>query len=574
MTDDGGNKQNNNARNIKRLEGVPSEQNFTDEALRAYQKGDILRAKHILNRAIKILPESSFALGFLATIEKALGFEERALMLFEKSVLIDNSRPDILHNYSGLLEDKDLEKALEISNRAIMIAPTNSMYLERNGYLRWKSGDLLGALQISTKAIDRNPNLIDTHINIGGIQKDLGNLDQALTSTLKSLELKPDNPTAHMNLGGIYKDLGNLDQALNSTLKSLELKPDEPAALMNLGGIYKDLGNLDQALASTLQSLELKPDNPTAHMNLGMIYETLNELNSALVSYEQSASLLIQYKEESSLISLVNISIILLQMNRLDDAKTALANTVLRKKISLKPGSLKNRKNMNVYLSYLNKLITKIPNIDSSAESQILHIGESHCLAFTNQTIDLKGKKCILKPSLIKGAKAFHLSEESRKNPQKIGFQKRIQQNLEDYEHIFLSFGEIDSREDEGILPHCKKTGKAIQDVSKSTAIKYFRWTTKSLSRQKEKLVYFGTPAPFILDPISDESSEINKQRLLAIKTFNTTLAKQCQESGVLFADVYQLTARNDGYNSNIWMLDTRHLKPKALQELFKNIKY
>ena len=118
------------------------------------------------------------------------------------------------------------------------------------------------------------------------------------------------------------------------------------------------------------------------------------------------------------------------------------------------------------------------------------------------------------------------------------------------------------------------KTGKAIQDVSKSTAINYFRWTIKSLSQQKKKLVYFGTPAPFILDPISDESSEINKQRLLAIKTFNTTLEKQCQETGVLFADVYQLTARNDGYNSNIWMLDSAHLQPKALYELFKNIKY
>ena len=208
------------------------------------------------------------------------------------------------------------------------------------------------------------------------------------------------------------------------------------------------------------------------------------------------------------------------------------------------------------------------------SENQILHLGESHCLTFTNQTIELKGEKCTVKPSLIKGAKAFHLNDTTRANPQRLGFENRLKQNLDSYKHIFLSFGEIDCRENEGILLHCRKTGKAIQDVSKSTAINYFKWTTKSLSRQKEKLVYFGTPAPFMLGQISDEYSEINKQRLLAIKTFNTTLAKQCQESGILFADVYQLTARNDGYNSSIWMLDLTHLEPKALHELFKNIKY
>ena len=134
----GGNNKDKKPRNNKRLESLPSEKDHTDEALRAYQKGNILRAKHILNRTIEIFPKSSVALGFLATIEKALGFKERALMLFERSVLIDKSRPDILHNYSGLLEDQNLEKALEISARVIELAPTNSVYLERNGYLKWK----------------------------------------------------------------------------------------------------------------------------------------------------------------------------------------------------------------------------------------------------------------------------------------------------------------------------------------------------------------------------------------------------------------------------------------------------
>ncbi|WP_137024967.1 hypothetical protein [Synechococcus sp. UW179A] len=246
----------------------------------------------------------------------------------------------------------------------------------------------------------------------------------------------------------------------------------------------------------------------------------------------------------------------------------------LNKKVSLKPSSIKNKKHNYTYLSYLSKLIPEIPRIDCSAEYQILHLGESHCLTFTNQIIELKGKRCIIKPSLIKGAKAFHLSEEQRANPHKMGFEKRLQQNLDVYEHIFLSFGEIDCRADEGILLHCKKTRKDIQDISKTTATKYFKWTATSLAKYKDKLVYFGTPAPFKAAQNSEESSENNAQRLLAVTAFNTTLAKQCQESGSLFADVYKLTAGKDGYNNNDWMIDSFHLKPEALNELIKNLQF
>jgi len=256
-----------------------------------YQKGNLEGAKIGLEKTLQADKANSFALGFLATVEKALGNNERALNLFKRSTDISQNNSDILHNYSILLVEKDPEKAISLSNQAINISPANSSYLERNGYLKWQAGDLDGALEATLKAIRLNPCSVDAHMNMGGICKDLGNLDQALASTLKSLELKQDNPTAHMNLGAIYKDLGNLDQALASTLKSLELKQDNPTAHMNLGCLYKDFGNLDQALASTLKSLELKQDNPTAHMNLGCIYKGLSNLDSALASPLKSLEL-------------------------------------------------------------------------------------------------------------------------------------------------------------------------------------------------------------------------------------------------------------------------------------------
>ena len=198
----------------------------------------------------------------------------------------------------------------------------------------------------------------------------------------------------------------------------------------------------------------------------------------------------------------------------------------LSKKKSLKSSVAKNDINNNAYLSYLSKLIPEIPRISSFADSQILHLGESHCLTFTNQMVQFKGKLCTIKPSLVKGAKAFHLSEGVPTNLQKISFQKRLQQNLEDYHYIFLSFGEIDCREDEGILLYCQKSGSTVKEIACVTATRYFNWTINSLSRYKEKLVYFGTPAPFKDRSLTEKSSDLNKQRLLAITVFNTVLAK------------------------------------------------
>ena len=362
----------------------------------------------------------------------------------------------------------DLDQALAYTLKSLKPRPDNPDAPMNLGIIYKKLGNLEQALIYTHKSIELKSNNPDAHMNLGIINIHLGNLDQALASTLKSIELKPDNPTALMNLGIIYKDLGDLDQALAYTLKSLKLKPDNPDTYSMLGAIHKSLGNLDQALAFTHKSLEIKPNNPDTLMSLGHTYETLNELDSALESYALSARLITEYKAESSLTSLVSTAIILLQKNRIEEAKSTISNALriaCSKEIQFQPSSILNRKHNNAFLSYLNRLLPEIPCIDPSVDSKILHLGESHCLTFTNQTISLKGKRSTIKPCLIKGAKAFHLTEESNTNIQKIGFKSRLQQSLGDYEYIF-------------------------QSLEKSTAekMKAFSYTARKLEKQLKTL--------------------------------------------------------------------------------------
>ena len=97
----------------------------TEEAIKQsitkYQQGDLEGAKISLEKTLQADHSNSFALGFLATIEKGLGNDKRASKLFNKSINISQDNSDILHNYSDLLKEQDLEKAIFMSDKALHI---------------------------------------------------------------------------------------------------------------------------------------------------------------------------------------------------------------------------------------------------------------------------------------------------------------------------------------------------------------------------------------------------------------------------------------------------------------------
>ena len=252
------------------------------QSLNEYQQGNLMGAKALLDKAIEVHQVNSVALGILATIEKKLGNYERASYLFEKSIQINERNPDFLHNYSGILEKKDLKKAIVLSDRALNISPNNGRYLERNGYLKWKAGDFANALESTRKAIEVQPDLFAAYLNLGGIHKDLGNLDYALASTLKALEIRPGNFNALINLGGIYKNLGKLDHALASALEALEIKSDSSMALSLLGSIRMAQGKTQEAKKNLLTAIQKNPKEHGAYYELSKMLKTTEDASELL----------------------------------------------------------------------------------------------------------------------------------------------------------------------------------------------------------------------------------------------------------------------------------------------------
>jgi hypothetical protein len=185
--------------------------------------------------------------------------------------------------------------------------------------------------------------------------------------------------------------------------------------------------------------------------------------------------------------------------------------------------------------------------------------------------ITINGVNSLVKPSLVKGAKAWHLGN-SQNNNFKTCFQNAIKPGLDHYKFILLSFGEIDCRQAEGILKHCSKHNSSIKAACQSTAKGYVHWIESELSSHRKKLILFGIPAPHKLE-IADapNSDKANSQRLSVIHSFNKALSEECSGLGIIFADVLRLSSNKDGFNNGNWMIDNFHLKPKAIHEIISH---
>ena len=536
-------------------------------------KGDYKEAISLLNKSIELREDFPDAYTNLGRIYMRIGHNEVALKFILKSLDIKPDNPAALMALGTIYRSLGKpEKAITCMRKSIDLNPDNASAYMNIGGISFELGNLEHALHYTLKSVELRPYNASACMNLGLSYKELGKLDLALEFALKSVALGPENPITHFNAGTIYLEIGNLDKAHDSFLKCLEFNPDDANALQCLGSIYYDQGNLDKALALLNRCLELNCNLSDVYMNLGITYEALNDLDSALDSYSKSFDSFEKRKDESCLSSLISASMILLQTDKMNNAIIYLDRA---KKISKNTSSLirksfqKNAQHNEGYLSYLEVLVPEIPSLRPSAPNRILHIGESHCLAFTNQLVDIGGDRFCVDPSLVQGAKAFHLSARSRINPQKIAFQKRIQHNrLDDYRYIFLSFGEIDCRKDSGIMPFCAKNDESIDDISRQTAHFYFEWIVNALADNIGKIVFFGVPAPCVSSSSRATPSPEDLKRSRVILMFNKTLRDLCGNEKLPFADVYGLTSSHDGMNNNEWMIDGIHLKPQALKEL------
>ena len=415
-----------------------------------------------------------------------------------------------------------------------------------------------------------NQDLKDHRIfcNYAGILQEIGKLKEAEVLLHKAIKIKPDNAAAYFNLGIILKNLGRLEEAELAYLKALDIKHDYAEVHSNLGIVSRWLGKLNKAETSFRKAIQLIPELGEAHSNLGSILRDLGKFEELILlsqSTLESKSINPGYK----LLASVRLTIINLIIG---DFSEVLLNLKRTKKLINKGATNtikdeKNTKHALAYYSFINSLYPLLEKRNSISNlDRIPHFGESHCLSFAHQNLYISSKKIRIHPVLIVGGKAWHFA--NNKNNQ---WKESLNQQIKNHTYsdkVFISFGEIDCRKDEGILPYSIHNKKNISKVCEKTILNYLDYMEEVLSRNYSERYYFGIPAPHREKTILDE---LDKKRIRLIKLYNSFLKQSVISRGSFFVDVYALTSTEKGENNNLHMCDKVHLSPKCLSILFTN---
>ena len=436
------------------------------------------------------------------------------------------------------------------------------------GAANQKLGKSEEAIEAYTKALSIKPDFAEAYNNMGSTLQDQGKLDDAIEAYTKALSIKPDYADACYNMGNTLQDQGKLDEAIEAYTKALSVKPDYAEAHNNMGNALKDLGKLDEAIEAYTKALSIKPDYAEAIVNVSSLRNQISE--TTLVNKELE-KLLENHNHE--LIAGPKFQIQqALRAFLISDQK--LVRKHLNSYYSCPPSSItelkaKDREFCSAYGGFLQKLIeTPFENEAAISDGQtVFHLGESHCLSYAHKKIKIQGLDHTVTPRITFGGKAYHFSIE-KENAFK-AITKANFHSLPNSSKVFISFGEIDCRQDEGIIFAAAKHKTPIANLVSDTIRGYVAWFAEQNQSKNHSLFFLNVPAP-----IYDEkyTTEINEEVSSTIQLFNILLDETASYYGFNLIDIYKFTVGRDRFSNGLFHIDNRHISSNAIPEIEKQV--
>jgi tetratricopeptide (TPR) repeat protein len=227
----------------------------------------VLRARFPLAVALFELHKSVEARGELEAVHREVG-----------------DHPNVLY-YLGRLDiaDRNFESAIRNLNKAAAEPPfpDTAYYL---GFAYFRQGDLAAAEKWLEEAAQVNPRDARIPYQLSFVYRNEGNEEKAKKAVELSDKLRrQDDNDSRLRLECAQK----LDQGLRDEARTIceQLDdPNNPEKLTELGTIYGQHGELEAALKPLRRAAELAPQSPQMQYNLALAYYQLNRFEDARAS--------------------------------------------------------------------------------------------------------------------------------------------------------------------------------------------------------------------------------------------------------------------------------------------------
>ena len=219
----------------------------------------------------------------------------------------------------------------------------------------------------------------------------------------------------------------------------------------------------------------------------------------------------------------------------------------------------------SAYSNYLNALLQN-PLGETSGlgnSNVVYHIGESHCLSYAHRNLEINGETSRIAPMITFGAKAFHFSKANDS-----AFKAITKANLDSIpkgSQVFVSFGEIDCRPDEGFISAAAKLDHAIEDLISDTVTGYLQWFSKQNKAWNHNMYFVNVPAP---EHDQRYGAKMNAVVANVVALFNQQMEKQITQYNFNMIDVFEFTLGKEGFSNSWFHIDSKHLGAKALPKI------
>ena len=162
----------------------------------AYSRlGQNEQAVRVLERARQLNSKDVDAISQLAVVYEALKRFDETDSLYEEALRLDPSNHLVLNNYAYSLAERNiqLERAKDMAEKAVAAKPDNSSYLDTMGWVYFRLGDYKEAAGYVKKAIEKGEVSAVVYEHLGDIYYKMDNKKEALEQWNIALHLDEHN---------------------------------------------------------------------------------------------------------------------------------------------------------------------------------------------------------------------------------------------------------------------------------------------------------------------------------------------------------------------------------------------
>ena len=543
-----------------------SPQETINQLIHLYKQGQLALVAEQAQALTQQYPEAIVVWNILGAANKGLGRTVAASNAFKRVTELNPNYAEGHNNMGVALKDQGkFEEAIAAYNQASVIKPDYAEPYYNKGKIFHEQKNVEQAIGAYNKAIEIKADYVDAYYNKGIALHEQGKLEEAVITYNQALAIKPDHDKTYHNMGDVLHEQGKLEEAIAAYNKALTIKSDCAESYNNMGNVFLDQGKVEEAIKFYKKALVIEPNSDLAMDNFqsldiqlsttsldpsGCFYQTNGKLGSDISRGPR-------YQIQNAIMSFIQEDFY--QTNSYLNNFNSCDRKTLDK---LNP---KNNDFCNAYNKFLGKL-SKSSWEESSAFSsseKVYHIGESHCLSYAHRHIRIDGSLFKIEPMITFGAKAYHFSRKTDDQFKAITRANFI--SVPKKSNLFISFGEIDCRPNEGFISAASKLNQPVGAIIDETALGYVKWFVELNRDQNHSLFFLNVPAP-VYD--KKYNTKMNAAVANTVASFNSILNNYVFQHGFNLIDVFKFTVGEGGFSNELFHIDNKHLDARAIPKI------